>query len=150
MEPYDVGRIWGRCRGKQFVEPLMVMLFPHSCLLRSRLGFTYYDYPGIYNDSNFHHCGLEPDDNIVDYNNEVEVWTCQLEGLAECVPVFAFSRSFDPIFFSVLTPIREPVWQQIPNLFVWCLQGTPITSFLWESMDYVWTRRRVCPPLEPP
>ena len=77
----------------------MVMLFPHSCLLRSRLGFTYYDYPGIYNDSNFHHCGLEPDDNIVDYNNEVEVWTCQLEGLAECVRVFAFSRSFGPYPF---------------------------------------------------
>ena len=149
MEPYDVGRIWGWRRGKQFVEPLMVMLFPHSCLLRSRPGFTYYDYPGIYNDSNFHHCGLEPDDNIVDYNNEVEVWTCQLEGLAECVRVFAFSRSFGRyLFFFVLTPIRAPVWQQIPNSFAWYLQGTPIISSPWESMDCVWTRRRVGPPLK--
>jgi hypothetical protein len=99
MEPYDVGRIRGRHRGKQFVEPLMVMLFPHLCLrsIYACLGFTYYDYPGIYNDSNFHHCGLEPDDNIVNYDNEVEVWTCQLEGLAECVRVFAsflFSRPY--------------------------------------------------------
>jgi len=45
--------------------------------------FTYYNYPGIYNNSNFHHCGLEPGDNIVNYDNEVEVWTCQLGGLAD-------------------------------------------------------------------
>ncbi|KAI0275828.1 glycoside hydrolase [Russula aff. rugulosa BPL654] len=45
--------------------------------------FTYYNYPGIYNNSNFHHCGLEPGDNIVNYDNAVEVWTCQLEGLAD-------------------------------------------------------------------
>ncbi|KAN0114196.1 Glycoside hydrolase superfamily [Russula decolorans] len=45
--------------------------------------FTYYNYPGIYNYSDFHHCGLEPDDNIVNYNNAQEVWTCQLGGLAD-------------------------------------------------------------------
>ena len=51
----------------------------------TRLGFTYYDYPNIYNDSDFHHCGLEPGDNIVNYANAQEVWTCQLSGLAEYV-----------------------------------------------------------------
>ncbi|KAH9987051.1 glycoside hydrolase family 13 protein [Russula vinacea] len=45
--------------------------------------FTYYNYPGIYQYSDFHHCGLEPDDNIVNYDNAEEVWTCQLEGLAD-------------------------------------------------------------------
>jgi len=45
--------------------------------------FTYYNYPGIYNSSNFHYCGLEPGNNIVNYNNAVEVWTCQLVGLAD-------------------------------------------------------------------
>ncbi|KAH9981801.1 glycoside hydrolase [Russula compacta] len=45
--------------------------------------FTHYDYPGIYQYQDFHHCGLEPDDNIVNYDNEVEVWTCQLVGLAD-------------------------------------------------------------------
>jgi hypothetical protein len=51
----------------------------------TRLGFTYYDYPNIYNYSDFHHCGLEPGDNIVNYGNAQEVWTCQLSGLAEYV-----------------------------------------------------------------
>ncbi|KAI0330674.1 glycoside hydrolase [Cubamyces sp. BRFM 1775] len=45
--------------------------------------FTHYNYPGIYQYQDFHHCGLEPDDNIVNYDNAVEVQTCQLEGLAD-------------------------------------------------------------------
>ncbi|KAI0691440.1 glycoside hydrolase [Cytidiella melzeri] len=45
--------------------------------------FTHYNYPGIYEDQDFHHCGLEPDDNIVNYDNALEVQTCQLEGLAD-------------------------------------------------------------------
>ncbi|KAF8259044.1 glycoside hydrolase [Lactarius quietus] len=45
--------------------------------------FTQYDYPGIYQSQDFHYCGLEPGNNIVDWNNEVEVWTCQLDGLAD-------------------------------------------------------------------
>ncbi|KAI9456014.1 glycoside hydrolase [Lactarius psammicola] len=45
--------------------------------------FTHYNYPGVYQDQDFHHCGLEPNDNIVNYDNEAEVWTCQLEGLAD-------------------------------------------------------------------
>ncbi|KAH9169805.1 glycoside hydrolase [Lactarius sanguifluus] len=45
--------------------------------------FTHYNYPGIYQDQDFHHCGLEPNDNIVNYDNQAEVWTCQLDGLAD-------------------------------------------------------------------
>ncbi|KAH9058953.1 glycoside hydrolase [Lactarius deliciosus] len=45
--------------------------------------FTHYDYPGIYKDQDFHHCGLEPNDTIVDFDNKVEVWTCELGGLAD-------------------------------------------------------------------
>ena len=45
--------------------------------------FTQYDYPGIYTTSNFHMCGLEPGNNIVNWDNPVEVYTCQLDGLAE-------------------------------------------------------------------
>lgn len=47
--------------------------------------FTHYNYPGTYEVQDFHHCGLEPNDDIVNYDNAVEVQTCQLEGLAECV-----------------------------------------------------------------
>lgn len=45
--------------------------------------FTHYDYPSIYQDRDFHHCGLEPNDTIVDYDDKVEVWTCELGGLAD-------------------------------------------------------------------
>ncbi|KAH8986763.1 glycoside hydrolase [Lactarius hatsudake] len=45
--------------------------------------FTHYNYPGIYQHHDFHHCGLEPKDNIVNYDNKTEVWTCQLTDLAD-------------------------------------------------------------------
>ncbi len=45
--------------------------------------FTHYNYPGIYQNQDFHHCGLEPGDDIVNYDNAVEVQTCELVNLAE-------------------------------------------------------------------
>ncbi|QRV93162.1 alpha-amylase [Ceratobasidium sp. AG-Ba] len=45
--------------------------------------YTHYVYPGIYQYQDFHHCGLEPGDNIVDYSNRIEVQTCQLDTLAD-------------------------------------------------------------------
>lgn len=47
--------------------------------------WSHYEYPGIYQNQDFHHCGLEPGDEIVDYDNAVEVQTCELLDLAECV-----------------------------------------------------------------
>ena len=68
----------------------------------TRLDFTYYNYP-IYNSSNFHYCGLEPNNNIVNYNNEQEVWTCQLDGLAEYVRYEVIVHSdVDNVFFFLL------------------------------------------------
>lgn len=45
--------------------------------------FTHYDYPGIYQTQDFHHCGLESGDDIVNYSNREEVQTCELVNLAE-------------------------------------------------------------------
>lgn len=45
--------------------------------------FQHYVYPGIYQNQDFHHCGLEPGDDIVNYDNRVEVQTCELVNLAE-------------------------------------------------------------------
>ncbi|KAF7327096.1 Alpha-amylase [Mycena kentingensis (nom. inval.)] len=45
--------------------------------------FTHYNYPGIYQTQDFHHCGLEPGDDIVNYANRVEVQTCELVNLAD-------------------------------------------------------------------
>ena len=49
------------------------------------IAFTQYNYPGIYESQDFHYCGLEPNNNIVNWDNSVEVYTCQLDGLAEWV-----------------------------------------------------------------
>ena len=45
--------------------------------------FQHYVYPGIYQNQDFHHCGLEPGDDIANYDNAVEVQTCELVNLAE-------------------------------------------------------------------
>ncbi|KAI0028576.1 glycoside hydrolase superfamily [Vararia minispora EC-137] len=45
--------------------------------------YTHYNYPGIYQTQDFHHCGLEPGDDIVNYNNALEVQTCELVNLAD-------------------------------------------------------------------
>ncbi|KAJ7175109.1 glycoside hydrolase family 13 protein [Mycena crocata] len=45
--------------------------------------FTHYNYPGIYQTQDFHHCGLESGDDIVNYGNRVEVQTCELVNLAD-------------------------------------------------------------------
>ncbi|KAL0954517.1 hypothetical protein HGRIS_003484 [Hohenbuehelia grisea] len=45
--------------------------------------FTHYNYPGIYQTQDFHHCGMESGDDIVNYGNRVEVQTCELVNLAD-------------------------------------------------------------------
>ncbi|KAF7326251.1 Alpha-amylase [Mycena kentingensis (nom. inval.)] len=45
--------------------------------------FMHYNYPGIYQTQDFHHCGLESGDDIVNYGNRVEVQTCELVNLAD-------------------------------------------------------------------
>ncbi|KAK2464550.1 hypothetical protein APHAL10511_003408 [Amanita phalloides] len=63
-------------------------IFNHMSGVNSGTGiagspFTHYTYPGIYQYKDFHHCGLEPNDDIVNYDNRLEVQTCQLLGLAD-------------------------------------------------------------------
>ncbi|TFK50230.1 glycoside hydrolase family 13 protein [Heliocybe sulcata] len=55
--------------------------------------FTHYDYPGIYQYTDFHHCGGEPDDTIVNYDNRTEVQECQLDGLADLDTEAEYVRS---------------------------------------------------------
>ena len=64
--------------------------------------FTHYNYPGIYQSQDFHHCGLEPNDDIVNYDNAAEVQTCELVNLAEYVPSFLTLLRF-LIFHSLAT-----------------------------------------------
>ncbi|KAG7090451.1 hypothetical protein E1B28_009567 [Marasmius oreades] len=45
--------------------------------------FTHYNYPGIYQNQDFHHCGLEPGDDIANYGIRAEVQTCELDNLAD-------------------------------------------------------------------
>ncbi|KAF7369655.1 Alpha-amylase [Mycena venus] len=70
------------------VKVISDTLFNHMTASNSGTGiagssYTYYNYPGIYQNQDFHHCGLEPNDDIVNYDNRLEVQTCQLDGLAD-------------------------------------------------------------------
>ncbi|WUJ70381.1 alpha-amylase family glycosyl hydrolase [Kribbella soli] len=40
--------------------------------------YTHYDYPGIYQNQDFHHCGRNGNDDIVNYNDRYEVQNCEL------------------------------------------------------------------------
>lgn len=42
-----------------------------------------YDYPGIYNSSDFHDCGLTENNQIADFANRDQVQTCELLGLSD-------------------------------------------------------------------
>jgi alpha-amylase len=45
--------------------------------------WTHYDYPGIYQTQDFHHCGRNGNDDIVNYNDRYEVQNCELANLAD-------------------------------------------------------------------
>lgn len=49
----------------------------------------------------FHHCGLTPGDQIVDYSNRLEVQTCALGHLAECANAILTFSSHRPSIFSI-------------------------------------------------
>ncbi|KAI0812488.1 glycoside hydrolase superfamily [Irpex lacteus] len=55
--------------------------------------YTHYNYPRIYQNQDFHHCGLEPNNAIVNYNNAAEVQTCELVGLADLATNTEYVRS---------------------------------------------------------
>ncbi|KAJ7056017.1 glycoside hydrolase superfamily [Mycena amicta] len=70
------------------VKVISDTLFNHMTGSNSGTGtagssFTHYNYPGIYQTKDFHHCGLEPGDDIVNYDNRLEVQTCELDNLAD-------------------------------------------------------------------
>ncbi|KAF8153814.1 glycoside hydrolase [Crassisporium funariophilum] len=79
------------------VKVIVDTLFNHMAGVDSGTGvggssFTHYVYPGIYQNQDFHHCGLEPGDDIVNYNNRVEVQTCELVNLADLATDTEFVR----------------------------------------------------------
>src|SRR5690242_3155219 len=45
--------------------------------------FTSYTYPGIYQTQDFHHCGRNGTDDIVNYGDRYEVQNCELVNLAD-------------------------------------------------------------------
>jgi alpha-amylase len=45
--------------------------------------WSHYDYPGTYQVQDFHHCGHNGNDDIVNYNDRYEVQNCELVNLAD-------------------------------------------------------------------
>ncbi|KAF8751843.1 Alpha-amylase [Rhizoctonia solani] len=72
-------------------------LFNHMTGMESGTGVagsTHYNYPGIYQNQDFHHCGLEPGDDIVNYNSRIEVQTCEVfNNLADLATETEYVRS---------------------------------------------------------
>ena len=139
MEPHGRSSFRNWLCGKQFRDIFsthLVFPFSRSIILT---GFTHNDYPGIYQSQDFHYCSFHTDHNIVDYGNAMEVWTCQLSGLAE----YAFFCGFDAIHIFAVSKKRATAWQQRRSMFVIGLLNTRTTFSLWVLMTYVWTHRSV-------
>jgi len=45
--------------------------------------YSHYEYPGLYSEADFHHCGLTPNDDIALYQDARQVQTCELVNLAD-------------------------------------------------------------------
>lgn len=120
-------------------------LFNHMAGIDSGTGvdgstFTHYNYPGIYQNQDFHHCGLEPGDDIVNYDNRVEVQTCELVNLAEWVVPILESQSLGLIFFwhfcffliGIAWRLRQIMWEVAwQNMrMIYCRLG-------WMGLDWM-------------
>lgn len=76
-----------RCK-KAGVDVYVDAILNHMSGFSSGVGFdgsefTHYNYPGIFTSSDFHHCGLNGDNSIKNYNNLFELLNCDLLGLAD-------------------------------------------------------------------
>lgn len=45
--------------------------------------YSHFEYPGLFDDGDFHHCGLTADDDIRDYTSREQVQSCELVNLAD-------------------------------------------------------------------
>jgi alpha-amylase len=45
--------------------------------------FTHYEYPGLYSYADFHHCGRNGNDNILNFSDRYELQNCELVDLAD-------------------------------------------------------------------
>ncbi|KAF5376995.1 hypothetical protein D9615_007302 [Tricholomella constricta] len=70
------------------VKVIADTLFNHMAGIESGTGiggssFSHYNYPGIFQVQNFHHCGLTYGNEIVNYSDRAQVQTCELVKLAD-------------------------------------------------------------------
>ncbi|KAF8315247.1 glycoside hydrolase [Clavulina sp. PMI_390] len=70
------------------VKVIVDVIFNHMAGIDGGTGvagssFSHFNYPGLYTNGDFHHCGLAPNDEITDWNSEAQVETCMLENLAD-------------------------------------------------------------------
>ncbi|MEV0725735.1 alpha-amylase family glycosyl hydrolase [Micromonospora purpureochromogenes] len=55
--------------------------------------YSHYDYPGIYQTQDFHHCGRNGGDDIANYNDRYEVQNCELVNLSDLKTESDYVRS---------------------------------------------------------
>ncbi len=76
-----------RCRAAG-VDIYVDAIFNHMTGVYGGIGtagstFAEYEYPGLYTNDDFHHCGLTPGDDIVDWEDRGQVHDCELVNLAD-------------------------------------------------------------------
>jgi alpha-amylase len=54
--------------------------------------YSHYDYPGLYQTQDFHHCGRNGNDDIVNYGDRFEVQNCELVDLADLATESGYVR----------------------------------------------------------
>lgn len=83
----DFADMISRCK-KSGVDVYADVVVNHTAGVASGVGiagtqFTEYEYPGLYSYDDFHHCGRNGDDKIINYKDRYELQFCELFGLSD-------------------------------------------------------------------
>lgn len=98
--------------------------------------------PKICREQDFHYCNLEPGNQIVNYDNRLEVQTCQLSNLAEYVSAiffFVLELAFKSNNFIIL----YQAWQLKRNMCAQDLLSMQTICCRLALMDFDWMQQRV-------
>ncbi|GAB1521208.1 alpha-amylase [Rhizoctonia solani] len=76
-----------KCKGAG-VKVMVDTIWNHMAGVDNGVGtagtqFSHYNYPGLYQWNDFHHCGLTNNDDIQNWGDTEQIWNCELSNLAD-------------------------------------------------------------------
>ncbi|CAE6468326.1 unnamed protein product [Rhizoctonia solani] len=83
----DFAEMVGRCKNVG-VKVSVDIIWNHMSGVENGVGtagtqFSHYNYPGLYDWNDFHHCGLTNNDDIQNWGDREQTWNCELVNLAD-------------------------------------------------------------------